>query len=325
MQRRLLPLITIMVLCCQSLTAQNLIHRVDSFLSARYYREGVFDTTYITRPKTRWTLITRLNFSGMDIESKGYDQGRRFKSVMQANRKTTISLGASYLGVALSLSLNPAQLAGKYHDFEINFKSYGRRFGFDVSYTDAKNFEGWYDADGLPRYTLPDGTLAVKTLNANAFYIFNHRRFSYPAAFSHNYIQRRSAGSFLLAASFQWQHAFHDWDLDTKLRMTNIGLGAGYGYNFVPHRGWLLHISALPTFILYSHTSMTFGEDRIPLHYHFPEVIITSRGAVVRQWTKTYAGISMRFNFTNIGSEKSLAVHNQKWLARAFYGIRLGK
>ena len=314
-----------MVLCCQSLTAQNLIHRVDSFLSARYYREGVFDTTYITRPKTRWTLITRLNFSGMDIESKGYDQGRRFKSVMQANRKTTISLGASYLGVALSLSLNPAQLAGKYHDFEINFKSYGRRFGFDVSYTDAKNFEGWYDADGLPHYTLSDGTLAVKTLNANAFYIFNHRRFSYPAAFSHNYIQRRSAGSFLLAASFQWQHAFHDWDLDTKLRMTNIGLGAGYGYNFVPHRGWLLHISALPTFILYSHTSMTFDEDRIPLHYHFPEVIITSRGAVVRQWTKTYAGISMRFNFTNIGSEKSLAVHNQKWLARAFYGIRLGK
>ena len=314
-----------MVLCCQSLTAQNLIHRVDSFLSARYYREGVFDTTFITRPKTRWTLITRLNFSGMDIESKGYDQGRRFKSVMQANRKTTISLGASYLGVALSLSLNPAQLAGKYHDFEINFKSYGRRFGFDVSYTDAKNFEGWYDADGMPRYTLPDGTLAVKTLNANAFYIFNHRRFSYPAAFSHNYIQRRSAGSFLLAASFQWQHAFHDWDQDTKLRMTNIGLGAGYGYNFVPHRGWLLHLSALPTFILYSHTSMTFGEDRIPLHYHFPEVIITSRGAVVRQWTKTYAGISMRFNFTNIGSEKSLAVHNQKWLARAFYGIRLGK
>ena len=314
-----------MVLCCQSLTAQNLIHRVDSFLSARYYREGVFDTTYITRPKTRWTLITRLNFSGMDIESKGYDQGRRFKSVMRANRKTTISLGASYLGVALSLSLNPAQLAGKYHDFEINFKSYGRRFGFDVSYTDAKNFEGWYDADGLPRYTLPDGTLAVKTLNANAFYIFNHRRFSYPAAFSHNYIQRRSAGSFLLAASFQWQHAFHDWDQDTKLRMTNIGLGAGYGYNFVPHRGWLLHLSVLPTFILYSHTSMTFDEDRIPLHYHFPEVIITSRGAVVRQWTKTYAGISMRFNFTNIGSETSLAVHNQKWLARAFYGIRLGK
>jgi hypothetical protein len=314
-----------MVLCCQSLTAQNLIHRVDSFLSARYYREGVFDTTYITRPKTRWTLITRLNFSGMDIEAKGYDQGRRFKSVMEANRKTTISLGASYLGVTLSLSLNPAQLAGKYHDFEINFKSYGRRFGFDVSYTDAKNFKGWYDADGLPRYTLSDGTLAVKTLNANAFYIFNHRRFSYPAAFSHNYIQRRSAGSFLLAASFQWQHAFHDWDQDTKLRMTNIGLGAGYGYNFVPHRGWLLHLSALPTFILYSHTSMTFGEDRIPLHYHFPEVIITSRGAVVRQWTKTYAGISMRFNFTNIGSEKSLAVHNQKWLARAFYGIRLGK
>ncbi|MBO4820679.1 MAG: hypothetical protein J5548_04345 [Prevotella sp.] len=97
------------------------------------------------------------------------------------------------------------------------------------------------------------------------------------------------------------------------------------GYNYVPSQGWLLHISALPTFIVYSNTSMTFGDSCVPLHYHFPEVIITGRGAIVRQWGNKYLGMSMVFNFTNNGYEESLALHNIKWRIRTFFGLRLGK
>jgi len=105
--------------------------------------------------------------------------------------------------------------------------------------------------------------------------------------------------------------------------MTNIGLGAGYGYNFVPGKGWLLHISALPTLIVYSHTSMTVDNNRVPMHYHFPEAIITGRGAVVRQWGNKFIGLSSVYHFTNIGDEDDLAVHNTKWRVRAFFGLRL--
>ena len=104
--------------------------------------------------------------------------------------------------------------------------------------------------------------------------------------------------------------------------MTNIGIGAGYGYNYVPSKQWLLHISALPTFIVYSNTKMTFNDTKLPLHYHFPEVIITGRGAVVRQLGNKFFGMSMVFNFTNVGNEKNLAVHNIKWRVRAFLGFR---
>ena len=97
------------------------------------------------------------------------------------------------------------------------------------------------------------------------------------------------------------------------------------GYNYVPSQGWLLHISALPTFIVYSNTLMTFGDSCVPLHYHFPEVIITGRGAIVRQWGNKYLGMSMVFNFTNNGYEESLALHNIKWRIRTFFGLRLGK
>ena len=294
--------------------AQSNLHRLDSILTLNY-RKGDVDTAYITRPTTKWTVTARMNVSGAKIEAEGIDNGQHFKSEMEAARKATLSMGVSYLGLSLSVALNPAKLMGKYRDFELNFNSYGRRFGFDVIYQDAKNFTGWHDHEGMERITLPDGLLSVKTLNLNAFYVLNCRRFSYPAAFSQSYIQRRSAGSFLLAASGMSQHATLDWDQEMQLKITNIGLGAG--------QGWLLHISALPTFIVYSNTSMTFDNTRVPLHYHFPEVIITGRGAVVHQWSNKFIGMSMVFNFTNNGHEESLALHNIKWRIRTFFGLRI--
>ena len=275
------------------LSAQSLLHRLNDYLTKRSNSIEHIDTAYVVRPATKWTVTARLNMSGAKIETEGNEGGQHFKSEMKADRKSTLSVGVSYLGLSLSMAVNPAKLMGKYRDFELNFNSYGRRFGFDVIYQDAKNFKGWHDHEGMERIELPDGMLSVKTLNLNAFYVFNSRRFSYPAAFSQSYIQRRSAGSFLLAASAISQRASLDWDEDMQLKMTNLGIGAGYGYNYVPRQAWLLHLSALPTFIIYSNTSMTFGDTRIPLHYHFPEVIITGRGAVVHHWNHTFLGISM--------------------------------
>ena len=320
----LLAVIVLLTAQTSEATAQDVLQRIDSLLSRRYYK-GDLDTTYIVRPQTKWTVTARFNVSGAKIEAEGMDNGQHFKSEMEADRKATLSVGVSYLGFSLSAALNPAKLMGKYRDFELNFNSYGRRFGFDVIYQDAKNFTGWHDHEGMERIELPDGMLKVRTLNVNAYYAFNSRRFSYPAAFSQSYIQRRSAGSFLLAASGMRQHATLDWDQEMQLKMTNIALGAGYGYNYVPRQGWLLHLSALPTFIIYSNTSMIFGDTRVPLHYHFPEVIITGRGAVVHHWGNKFLGLSMVFNFTNIGHEENLTLHNTKWRIRTFFGIRLGK
>lgn len=81
-------------------------------------------------------ISARANVSGAKIESEGMDQGVHFKSEMEAYQKATLSLGVSYLGISLSVALNPAELIGKYRDFELNLNSYGRRFGFDIIYYD---------------------------------------------------------------------------------------------------------------------------------------------------------------------------------------------
>ena len=308
------------------LSAQSIFKRVDSLLTAKY-RKVKYDTAYIVRPQNKWTITARLNMSGVDIESEGIDrsagQDQHFRSEMEANSKATISLGVGYRGLTLNFALNPAKMMGKYNDYELNLNFYRSNFGFDVIYQDAKNFTGWYNQDGVERFELPDGMLRVKTLNLNGYYAFNSRRFSYPAAFSQSYIQRRSAGSFLLAASAMSQRATLDWDEQLELKMTNIGIGGGYGYNFLPGKGWLLHLSLLPTFIVYSRASMTYEGDRVKLRYRFPEFIVTTRAAVVHQWTNCFLGLSAVINYTTVGSKDDLSVYNTKWRVRTFFGLRI--
>ena len=305
--------------------AQNvlqLLRRADSLLTERY-RHGNIDTMYITRPKTKWTLTGRLNVSGAVLETEGKENGTSFKSEMRANYKSTLSVGVKYLGVSVSLALNPAKLMGKYKDFELNLNSYSNRWGIDFIYQNARNFNGWYDAEDKPRMELPQNVLSVKSLNLNLYYAFNYRRFSYPAAFTQSYIQKRSAGSFMLALSGQGQKAETNDRHKLLLKETNIGIGAGYGYNWVPGRNWLLHLSLLPTLTIYSNTYLKVDDARIPLNYHFPEFIVTARGAIVRQFGNMFAGATMVYNFTNIGDKDKLAIFNTKWRARLLFGIRL--
>ena len=84
-------------------SAQSILHRADSILAARYNRQGKFDTSYITRPLTKWTFTARMNVSGAKLETEGFENGRHFKSEMEANKKATLSLGVSYLGFSLSV------------------------------------------------------------------------------------------------------------------------------------------------------------------------------------------------------------------------------
>ena len=141
---RLWVLITVIFSLATEVSAQSFLQerreRVRNTLSARYYRNNdSYDTTYITRPGTKWTVVARMNVSGAKIETEGVESARHFKSEMKADYKSTVSIGVGYLGLSLTFSLNPAKMMGKYSDFEFNMNSYGKRFGFDFIYQDRKS------------------------------------------------------------------------------------------------------------------------------------------------------------------------------------------
>ncbi len=315
---------------------QKVRHRADSLSKGRFgaidklltnrYMTGNYDPLYIRRPDEKWTVRSRLNVSGARINALAMDADTRMESEMRADYKATASITVSYLGLAAGIALNPMALVGKYKDYEFNLNSYNNRFGFDVIYQNAKRFEGWYKMGNDKKINADKGAMSEKSFNVNAYYAFNFRHFSYPAAFSQTYIQKRSAGSLLAGISCEWQEIKHRFDEEGdvyKLKANNFSIGAGYGYNWVPSGRWLIHFSSIPTFIVARYDRIKINDETHKMKNKFPELILTARGAVVYNFRRYFLGVSMVYNFSKIGDDDHLELRHKKWRSRAFIGLRI--
>lgn len=306
------------------------LFRGDSLLAANYHKVK-YDTAYIGRPDARWTIKYRGNLSGADMRTTSVTDGVENRSRVTADCRGTLSMAVAYRGLGLGVAVNPAKFAGKCKDFEYNLNSYSNRYGFDVVFLSSKTYHGYKAADA-ERIHIRKGQISQNALNLNFYYAFNYRRFSFPAAFSQSYIQKRSAGSWMIGASFDGSKTELN---DMTIRLNEFAVGAGYAYNLVIARHWLCHLSALPTMTIYSHdytkTKTTADEGngqtatntiRHDMKYHFPSAIITGRGAVVYSWRNKFAGATAVYNYSVAGDEDHLKVRRNKWRVRMFFGFR---
>ena len=301
---------------------------VDSVLTERYYKTP-YDTNYVVRPEGRLTLKVRLNQSGDDFHVKGDKDGISSKADLSTSFKTTMSIAASYRGLSAAMAFNPAKMKGAYKDYEFNLVYYSSRLSLDASYHRSTTLEGDIERGDAIGH-LEAGDVKMKMANLAGYYVFNHRRFSYPAAFTQSYIQRRSAGSWLAGISYQGGSIETTDELkernpnapDVNIHIGLLGIGGGYGYNWVLGKKWLLHFSMLPTVVIYNHNHMTVnGERRNAKHFSFG-MIFNERAAVVYNFSPRYfagATLTMSNSFFN----NDMTVNQNKWRARAFVGLRL--
>ena len=302
--------------------------RVDSALTARYYNIS-YDTNYVVRPEGRVTLKLRLNQTGNTIHAKGTVNDIYSKADLQTSHKTTLSLAAIYRGIALGVTLNPAKIRGAYKDYEFNLNYYSSRISVDLSYQRASTLSGDIERGGTQR--LEEGDVSMKVLNVAVYYSFNHRHFSYPAAFTQSYIQQRSAGSWLAGLSYQGGSIETTDELkeknpnapDVRIYTGHVGIGGGYGYNWVLGKKWLLHFSMLPTFVVYNRNNFTVnGERKRAKHMRF-NMLFNERVAIVRNFSpRFFAGATLVMN-NSVFDDDVVVVNQNKWRARAFIGVRL--
>ena len=319
---------------------ESLGKRLNKKLSNNYYKSK-YDTNYVVRPKEKWLLRAMVDQTRNYIHAKGTVNDVWSKYDLHTKKNTTIGLEVNYCDIAVSLSLNPAKIRGDYDDYEFNFEYHGNRLSFDINYQRATSLAGDIHLGNIDH--LDEEGLRMNVVNVAAYYTFNHRRFSFPAALYQNYYQRRSAGSWLAGASFQGGSIKTTAELverspqapDVHLTFANIALGGGYGYNLVlgKHSQWLLHLSFMPSFVVYKHNKLECrsaadrmeGRDYLEKRDHGLcfNMIFNERASVVYHFTPRFnagATFMMSNSFFDNGN---VSTRQDKLHARAFVGLRL--
>lgn len=307
---------------------ENFLKRLDNWLAGTYFNSK-YDTSYVARPRQRWLIRLMANQTGDYIHAKGTIKDVYSKYDLHTRNKTTVSLEVNYCDIAVALSVNPAEMSGKYKDYEFNFEYHNPKLSLDFNYQRSTSLKGDVKLDNFNH--LDEDGLRLKVYNVTGIYTFNHRQFSFPAALYQNYYQLRSAGSWLAGVSFQGGSIRTTDELkqrsseapDVHLTVTNLGIGGGYGYNWaLGHSRWLLHLSALPTFVVYQHNRLAVnGEDIRENRSNF-NMIFNERAAVVYHFSpRLHAGTSLMMS-NSVFDDENVRVRQNKFLVRAFIGVR---
>ena len=346
-QMRKLLLTLLLVACGIAMLAQNTGKK--GFFLFRNYDKITYDSTYIGRPVgTKWTIKLRTMSLIQNFTTKGEYEGIAFESRLSTGLKPKLNVQVGYKGVAIGggISFNKLK-GGQDRDFDVKLNMYGKKFGFELSLSGIESLHGTYtfDVPGWSEFPLiydndtvfvdlpikldvPEGKVSQAVFNFNFYYAFNNKKFSYPAAFTQMFIQKKSAGSLLVGGELHVNvlNIGDTLDGDELFRIRNVtyGLGVGYGYNLVLFKKMLVHVSALPYLVLHSKTIVNnYMQNDYTVTSDFPEVFIAARGALVYNFNpRWFAGATGQLNWSNVNNNK-LKTTNSQWQIFMFVGIRL--
>ena len=253
-------------------TLMKRLHQVQQFLDTR--AKAKVDPRYIEVPDKPWRVILRYKENAVDVD---YEQvvnypmtheRTEWKLCFEPPLASSIGFWVGYRGTGFSYSKSLNKNAGRYYSFSTTGAKYGfnfrlRRFNTDDAQFSAKDYKD-EQVVGEPYDTAftMRAPVWIRSVYVNGYYVFNGRHYSQAAAYNQSVIQRRSAGSLLLGATW-YQSSFDYSDIDNaffmvigdgiyRIKVHQANLGIGYGYNWVPLRGLVVNAMAMPTFSVYN-------------------------------------------------------------------------
>ncbi len=237
--------------------------RFPDFCVRTYYWADKFfngvDTAFVQ--STGYKMNVKLKSGNWtDINEFYFDGDHRMK--MKSPYCSSIGFDVQYLAVALGYDININKLFGG----EDRSKS---RFNFEFSSAllsgrlySIKNNDGMtiYRFGDKRNLDLKFDGMSTSLWGIDVTYYFNHNRYSNSAAFSFGKIQKQSQGSFMLSLAYQSQKMEFDFmQLPEEVKLWlpeqwknmlyssngyNIGIGGGYGFNWVPRKNITIGLMA---------------------------------------------------------------------------------
>ena len=240
------------------------------------------DPAYVTQPDKPWAIVLNNNIDklSLDVASTLYvksvieEEGMSemtFHLQIKPPVSTSLGLWAGYRGYGAGYSLSLSGDNGYSFSMNMVSPSYGinlriNRFSFDqpeasVSWrtnSAAGSGEGALDDETIQKAL--KHPMKIGTLVLDGYWVFNKKRFSMLAAYDQSTIQLRSAGSLVAGLMYYYQKLDYDTPKNMffpqmftqmgKMRVYQGSIGLGYTYNWVPARGWVVNVTAMPVLTL---------------------------------------------------------------------------
>ena len=268
------------LLCTLKISAQSDSTRsiMDRFHQLQQYLDNKakskVDPSYIEVPDKPWRVILRYKENAVDVDYKHSadfpDTHERIEWQLCFEPPVASSIGfwVGYRGLGFSYAKSLTKNAGRYYSFSSTGAKYGinfrlRRFQTkDANFSAAAYKNGQMDGEPYDTAFSMPSPVWIRSVYVNGYYVFNGRRYSQAAAYNQSVIQRRSAGSLLLGAT--WYQSSFDYadiangyfmifgDGTSCIKVHQANLGVGYGYNWVPLRGLVVNAMAMPTISVYN-------------------------------------------------------------------------
>lgn len=272
-----------------------------------------FDTTYISPNRYNYALMLD-HFTNYEYYSVGSSTPvpQRLRFSPKPHNKIGLYFGWRwiFLGWAIDADWLYGKKGGKRKGTEFDLSLYSSKIGVDIFYRRTGNDYKIHKVSGFPERVPSDYSADFKGLKVdmkgmNLYYIFNHRRFSYPAAFSQTTNQRRNAGSLIAGVSVSTHHLRFNYNklpvliqetMDSGMKVrnikyTNISLNLGYAYNWVFARNCLACLSLNPA-LAYKISRIRKLEKEADEWYKNFNIDFILRAGVVYNNSKYFVGAS---------------------------------
>ena len=213
------------------------------------------DTAYIYQPKQGFTLglfssVQRavINVTGMftvNTNDKPTQSGvSKYSLRDRLSPKIGLELGYGKLVLGYGVEVGPKRA---YKKQALGLNILGKSWGLHFNYF---NFHNQFKAsviigeEGQEDYyieeAVSDNPAKMECLYVDGYYVFNNKRFAYPAAYKAGLVQRRTAGSWMVTARYMQGYlynspeaALESFSLVDGLYTIQASVGGGYSANFV--------------------------------------------------------------------------------------------
>ena len=337
---------------------KTFFHRVGDVFTGFFREFNTIDSSYIEPQHYNYTVMLQ-NTNTYELYTLYSRSGQSITLAPDPSYRLGPYIGWRWVFLGYTIDLKHINLSSSHTGKkEFDLSLYSSMLGVDLFYRQTGNdyhvlrmdYDGKLDTSPIEDASFDGFKSSIKGFNL--YYIFNHRKFSYPAVYSQSSVQRKSAGSILLGVGYTQHELEVDWSkfqslvderllpsatgyealpLDSSLmvgnvKYTDVNATIGYAYNWVFAKNWLFNASLSMGLAYNQSSSDTEGrkwsfQDFSFKNFNFDGV---GRFGIVWNDTKWYAGASTIIHTYNYKKQR-FSTNNSFGSLNIYVGVNFGR